>query len=1025
VECPPFRQMCSFIAANFLIQNLTYVNFFLQPRGPDATRHWHGYGFDFVHNLLHMTGERVLQPFHDPSERIVAFFNGEIYNWRELAEPGVLFRTDGDVLISAYLRTGVRFAQRLDGEFAVAVFDFSRGMVVLATDPFGTKPLWLYRSADGRFAVSSYRSALNRLGAIPSEVSRLEPNAIVAFKIGPLSGVAGSDGQGRLGWHSWPVTQLSTYEFDLRQHKNHTGDWRAAFYAAVRKRTAGSNSVALCLSDGYDSGVISLTLGELRIPHTLYTVQAREDLCVVGQRLIHLHERDVNAELTFARLSISDFAQERSWLAGHVERIPYAMRGGDYANIDDKASAGLSWIYRTASKHGQRLFLSGSGADETISDYGMDGQALEFHSTLRGVFPEALDEVFPWLNFFGGTQRDYLGKEEAAAGAHGIESRYPFLDRTVVQEYLWLVASVKNKVYKSPLWELISDVGYPFVPNTKRGFSADKNLAGNEGEVVGGGVDVRSPQLIAKVVREGYCPNDATLVVDVSRGRSTLVRAAATEEEHPGKCVVQVSSQHFLKAACGLPLGGVDVDAAPLHAGWASPQISRSGNGHGSCRKKNGNCSRLQPKSCKKLRIRRVCRGPRGLWRGCVAPRVVVAQPHLSATSRSWLAELSSLRPFREAAEAETHGETVPPLSIAVANGHVPNHRAAFLTSCMEEPFFWTYCMPLLSSFAAAFGLGMASATHPDADRAHRVIVATAGVGTSSLNWAEATYSFAQFLEFPGDDQALSTSDDPTAAENYRRISYQPLKLSQYVRIWQEYLLGQPYDFVVCMDSDMLVVRPFEHVFELLMQRRVDVAFTYYDGKREVPWGTATELARTKRYGYVRLQGGMLLMQNRVQALQWFAQWMSLTQSMLHESYDDGPRGERWRDLHEEFKGPSQAALAFLLTRGDVSQMRDIKACCCVVRKVNLELTHSDSGPVQVRMLGLPARYLNDAESSMDGRLPRSVHVAHLKGHWWRTVLPDAHEHISAPTRTYEWNREVFELWRHHYVAFASVDQKL
>ena len=33
-------------------------------------------GFDFVHNLLHMTGEKVLQPFVDPERQLVALFNG-------------------------------------------------------------------------------------------------------------------------------------------------------------------------------------------------------------------------------------------------------------------------------------------------------------------------------------------------------------------------------------------------------------------------------------------------------------------------------------------------------------------------------------------------------------------------------------------------------------------------------------------------------------------------------------------------------------------------------------------------------------------------------------------------------------------------------------------------------------------------------------------------------------------------------------------------------------------------------------
>ena len=54
----------------------------------------------------------------------------------------------------------------------------------------------------------------------------------------------------------------------------------------------------------------------------------------------------------------------------------------------------------------------------------------------------------------------------------------------------------------------------------------------------------------------------------------------------------------------------------------------------------------------------------------------------------------------------------------------------------------------------------------------------------------------------------------------------------------------------------------------------MDVAFSYYDGTRSVPWGSNEELARTKKQGYVRLQGGLLIMRNSVNAIQWFASWV-------------------------------------------------------------------------------------------------------------------------------------------------------
>ena len=71
--------MCSFLAANQLIANLAYVNFFLQPRGPDATTHLRLHGFDFVHNLLHMTGERRPQPFLSPERSVIAPRESKMY----------------------------------------------------------------------------------------------------------------------------------------------------------------------------------------------------------------------------------------------------------------------------------------------------------------------------------------------------------------------------------------------------------------------------------------------------------------------------------------------------------------------------------------------------------------------------------------------------------------------------------------------------------------------------------------------------------------------------------------------------------------------------------------------------------------------------------------------------------------------------------------------------------------------------------------------------------------------------------
>ena len=76
--------MCSFLITSWIIQNLAYVNFFMQRRGPDVTNHVRKRGYTFVHNLLHMTGEKRLQPFSYYDDYLHILFNGEIYNFAEI-----------------------------------------------------------------------------------------------------------------------------------------------------------------------------------------------------------------------------------------------------------------------------------------------------------------------------------------------------------------------------------------------------------------------------------------------------------------------------------------------------------------------------------------------------------------------------------------------------------------------------------------------------------------------------------------------------------------------------------------------------------------------------------------------------------------------------------------------------------------------------------------------------------------------------------------------------------------------------
>jgi len=87
------------------------------------------------------------QPKWDHAGRVLITFNGEIYNYRELRNQlqadGSRFttRTDTEVILEAYKRWGVEAFTRLNGMFALAIWDRDQQRLVLARDRLGEKPL--------------------------------------------------------------------------------------------------------------------------------------------------------------------------------------------------------------------------------------------------------------------------------------------------------------------------------------------------------------------------------------------------------------------------------------------------------------------------------------------------------------------------------------------------------------------------------------------------------------------------------------------------------------------------------------------------------------------------------------------------------------------------------------------------------------------------------------------------------------------------------------------------------------------
>ena len=136
------------------------------------------------------------QPAENETSDVHVVFNGEIYEFQALREEllaaGHELRGTGDTatLPHLYEEHGPRFAERLHGMFALALWDAPRERLVLARDRIGKKPLLWTQLPDGTLAFASELKALVRLPALRREVDPQALDAFLALQYVPGPGTA-------------------------------------------------------------------------------------------------------------------------------------------------------------------------------------------------------------------------------------------------------------------------------------------------------------------------------------------------------------------------------------------------------------------------------------------------------------------------------------------------------------------------------------------------------------------------------------------------------------------------------------------------------------------------------------------------------------------------------------------------------------------------------------------------------------------------------------------------------------------
>jgi asparagine synthase (glutamine-hydrolysing) len=401
----------------------------LRHRGPDETQVWNDARVAFGFNRLafiDIEHSHQPMPYADGRYRIV--FNGEIYNYvelrQELAALGARFATEGDTeaIVAGYHYWGQDVVRRLRGMFAFVIWDTRTGTAFGARDPFGIKPLFTARLADGALVLGSEKKALLEMlggshaaGGVDS--ASLQHYLTLQYVPEPATLHRGirriesgtsftvTDGELHTSRYFHPTFPVRPVPADEQQSLYDR--IAAVLDDSVRVHMRADVTVGSFLSGGIDSTAIAALAKRYNPDLMTFTVG---------------FEREGYSEI--------DVAAESAAAIG-VEHVTKVVTPGEFAEsiplvvwylddpVADPALVPLYFVAREARKH-VKVVLSGEGADELFGGYNIYREPLSLAAfeKLPGGIRRALGALSARL------PDGMRGKDLLRRGAIPLEQRY-------------------------------------------------------------------------------------------------------------------------------------------------------------------------------------------------------------------------------------------------------------------------------------------------------------------------------------------------------------------------------------------------------------------------------------------------------------------------------------------------------------------------------------------------------------------------------------------------------------------------
>ncbi len=378
-------------------------------RGPDGRGTWVEGPIGLAHaRLAIIDPEGGAQPMGSADGRVQLVFNGEIFNYIELREElrqaGHRFATDSDteVLLHAYQAWGDAFLSRLNGQFALGLWDGPRQRLLLARDGVGIRPLFWTR-VGARLAFASEAKALFALPEVPRG---LDPAGLAASfgwwaPLAPHSAFEGihclppghclvvdAQGETLTRWWDWdfPLTDpFAPVDEDALADELH-----ALLVDAVRLQLRADVPVGAYLSGGLDSSILTTIIRRhtdtpLR-SFSLTFDDAEFDESEHQQAMV----RHLNTQHSSIGCGRHHIAAEFARTVWHAETPLVRTAPTPMLRLADSVRAA-----------GYKVVLTGEGADEVFGGYDLfkEAKIRRFVAQLPDSPRRArvVERLYPWL----------------------------------------------------------------------------------------------------------------------------------------------------------------------------------------------------------------------------------------------------------------------------------------------------------------------------------------------------------------------------------------------------------------------------------------------------------------------------------------------------------------------------------------------------------------------------------------------------------------------------------------------------